>query len=135
MSILTKYPSIIVLVHLAVTLLHGAAHRQLGVNLETWQNVVVLIVILLGPFVAWFLIRRPGREKTGYALLAATMAGSFVFGVYFHFVHESFDHISHRESDLWGITFTATAVLLAAIEAVGFWLGFSGARTSKTNRP
>jgi hypothetical protein len=59
------------------------------------------------------------------------MAGSLIFGLYFHFVHESFDHVSHREHDLWGITFTATAVLLAVVEALGCWIGIAGARTKQ----
>ena len=130
MRTLITHPSIIVFIHLAVVLVHGAAHRQLGVDLELWQNVFVWIVILIGPLAALAMINLPGQRRKGFCLLLVTMAGSLLFGVYFHFVGESFDHVSHREHSMWGTTFTATAVLLAVVEAVGCWIGFRGLRAN-----
>jgi hypothetical protein len=128
MRFLITRPSIIVLVHLAVVLLHGAGHRQLGVDLELWQNIFVWIVIVIGPLVALAIINLPGQRRKGFCLLLVTMAGSLLFGVYFHFVGESFDHVSHREHDAWGSTFTVTAMLLALVEGLGCWIGFRGLR-------
>jgi len=73
-----------VLVHLAVSIVHGVAHTQARVPLSTTANLFVFIVILAGPlaglaltFPAW---------RFGSALIALTMAASLVFGLVNHFV-------------------------------------------------
>jgi hypothetical protein len=132
MRALVAHPSIVVAVHLAVVLVHGAAHQRLGVDLDPWQNVFVWVVILIGPLVALGLVHLPGQRKRGFGLLAITMAGSLLFGVYFHFIKESSDHVGHREHDAWGLVFTISAVLLAVIEALGCWIGLQGMSTRRT---
>jgi len=108
----------VVVIHLLVTLAHGAAHTELAIELSFWMNIYVYVVILAGPLVALGLIWR-GIGRPGYALLFLTMAGSFLFGAYHHFVLESPDHVAHVPAGAWGTTFAGSAVALAIIEAAG----------------
>jgi len=54
----------------------------------------------------------------GAGLIAATMAGSFVFGVVNHFVVAGPDHVVHVVPQ-WRPLFAMTAVMLAVTEALG----------------
>jgi len=113
----------IVLVHLVVATLHGGAHDSLGVGLSPWQNAFVWIVIVAAPLVAaaasWTRYRRPAA-----LLLGISMLGALLFGLYFHFIAISNDHVSHLpEGDARGM-FIATAILLMPLEAAGSAWGF-----------
>ncbi len=61
------------------------------------------------------------------------MIGSLGFGVYFHFIAVSNDHVSHLpEGDARGL-FVVTAVLLVVVEAAGAAFGgWSWAHTNPT---
>ena len=118
---------IAVLAHLLVSLVHGYAHNQLGVGLSAWQNSYVLIVITLGPLIALALVWMR-RTRAGFALLAISMAGSLIFGGYFHYIGISPDHVSHLPpGDAQGM-FRVTAVLLLATELFGAIVGVLGMR-------
>jgi hypothetical protein len=113
--------TLIVVAHLAVSLLHGAAHSGAAVPLSALQNAFVWIVIFAGPLVALWLIwtgRRFGPE-----LLALTMGGSLVFGIVNHFVVESPDHVAHITSEAWRLPFQLSAAALALLEAAGTAVG------------
>jgi hypothetical protein len=119
--------TIAVLAHLLVSLVHGYAHNQLGVGLSAWQNSYVLIVITLGPLIALALVWMR-RTRVGFALLAISMAGSLIFGGYFHYIGISPDHVSHLPpGDAQGM-FRVTAVLLLATELFGAIVGVLGMR-------
>jgi hypothetical protein len=119
--------TIAVLVHLGVSLVHGYAHNQLGVGLSAWQNSYVLIVITLAPLIALALVWTR-RSRAGFALLAISMAGSLIFGGYFHYIGISPDHVSHLPTgDAQGM-FRVTAVLLLATELFGSVVGVLGMR-------
>jgi hypothetical protein len=115
----------IVLFHLALNIAHGMAHGRLAIGLDTFQKVFVVAVILLAPLFAAFLIWN-GRLRTGGALLAISMAGALVFGVYFHFILPGPDHVTHinlpLSFDMRDI-FDVTAVLLALFECLGVLAG------------
>lgn len=119
--------TIAVLAHLLVSLVHGYAHNQLGVGLSLWQNSYVLIVITLAPLIALALVWMR-RARVGFALLAISMAGSLIFGGYFHYIGISPDHVSHLPTgDAQGM-FRFTAVLLSVTELFGLIVGFVGLR-------
>ena len=119
--------TIAVLAHLLVSLVHGYAHNQLGVGLSAWQNYYVLIVITLAPLIALALVWMR-RARVGFALLAISMAGSLIFGGYFHYIGISPDHVSHLPpGDTQGM-FRVTAVLLLATELFGAVVGVLGMR-------
>ena len=119
--------TIAVLAHLLVSLVHGYAHTELGVGLSAWQNWYVVVVITLAPLVALALVWMR-QERIGFALLVISMAGSLIFGGYFHYIGISPDHVSHLPpGDAQG-TFRATAVLLLATELFGAAVGVLGMR-------
>ena len=112
--------------HGVVVWLHGAAHKELGVGLPTtWERVFVNVVILGAPIVALVLIWTP-LVRCGYLMLALSMFGSLVFGVYHHYMAVSPDHVSHLPAgDAVGM-FKATAALLVVTEAFGTAVGAWG---------
>ena len=114
-----------VLAHLAVSIVHGAAHDGAHVPLSPAANLFVFIVILAGPLVGlgltWW------AERIGSWIVASTMAGSLVFGLVNHFVLDSADHVAHVAPD-WRSLFTTTAVLLVVTEGLGSVLAVRVAR-------
>jgi hypothetical protein len=106
----------IVLAHLVISIVHGAAHTKAQVPLSPAANVFVFTVILAGPLVGLALIWP--TERIGTWLIALTLAGSLVFGFVNHFVFNSPDHVTHVDPQFRAL-FTTTAVLLAVTEALG----------------
>jgi len=121
----------IVIVHLVISLIHGAAHSGAAVFLSPAGNLFVWLVILAGPLAGLVLQRMAGA--VGAWLVALTMAAACVFGIVNHFVIQSADHVEHVVGP-WSTTFALTAVLLALTEAagagVGVWSALQGKRTS-----
>jgi hypothetical protein len=118
---LRRAATVTVLAHLAVNLLHGAAHSGAAVPLSALQNAFVWIVILAGPLAALWMIRAGWR--LGPELLALTMGGSLVFGIVNHFVIESPDHVGHVTSEAWRLPFQLTALALVVLEIAGTAIG------------
>jgi len=113
-----------VVAHLLVSMVHGRAHEQLAVGLSNWQNIYVLTVIVIAPLIAVILIWTR-LARLGLVLLVISMAGSLIFGVAYHYVVISPDHVSHiPPGDAQGL-FRTTALLLVLTElfglAVGLW--------------
>src|SRR5215213_10871289 len=111
--------------HAAVLVVHSAAHEILGVEASTPQLIFIVAVIIVAPLVAGLLLWK-GKVKAGAILLTCSMTGSLAFGVYYHFVADTADHVSHvaRMSPAgWAVAFQASALLLALIEALGAWAG------------
>jgi hypothetical protein len=119
--------TVAVLAHLAVVLLHGRAHDNLTVGLSDWQNVYVLLVIVIAPPIAMLLVWT--RLATlGLWVLVLSMAGSLIFGLIYHYVIVSPDHVSHLPpGDAQGL-FRITAVLLILTELFGVVVGLWGLR-------
>ena len=119
--------TIAVLAHLLVSLVHGYAHNELGVGLSVSQSWYVLIVITVAPLVALSLVWTRHR-RIGFLLLIVSMAGSLIFGGYYHYVFVSPDHVSHLPpGDAQGL-FRVTALLLAVTEVFGLIVGVLGLR-------
>lgn len=115
----------LVIAHLIVSIVHGAAHAQAHVDLSPAAGVFVMVVILAGPLVGLALMWP--AERIGSGLIAVTMAASLVFGVINHFVLSSPDHVAHVAAESRAL-FGATAALLAVLEAAGAWLAWQVAR-------
>jgi hypothetical protein len=111
-----KWVAAIVMIHFAVTAVHGLAHAEAHVPLSPAANLFVFGVILAGPLIGLIMIRRTPRA--GAWLIAASMAAAFVFGFVNHFIVASPDHIAHVDLR-WRTLFAATAVLLAITEVLG----------------
>ena len=115
----------IVMIHFALNIIHGMAHARLGIGLNGFQNFFVAVVIVVAPLLAAYLIWK-GHLRAGGALLALSMAGALVFGVYYHFILPGPDHVTHINLpislDIRDI-FDVSAVLLALFECLGVLAG------------
>ncbi|HYO62584.1 MAG TPA: hypothetical protein VER08_02895 [Pyrinomonadaceae bacterium] len=106
--------------HFLFVALHSAAHEVLKVKATPAQLAFILPVIIVAPVVAAFLLPKFGRAGT--ALLLVSMLGSFVFGLYYHFVADTIDHVAHvahMRPASWSAVFRVTAYLLAVSEVAG----------------
>jgi hypothetical protein len=108
--------TLLVVLHLAVVMVHGQAHQQLHIDPSVWQRVFIVTVILVGPLLATVLLWTRFR-KIGYVVLLATMAGSLVFGLAYHFLVHGSDNALELQSGHWESLFGNTAVWLAVTEA------------------
>ncbi len=98
--------------------------------MAVWQTRYVGLVIVVAPLIAGVLLLLK-RLRAGGALLGVSMAGSLLFGVYFHFIFSSPDHVSHQPAAGWGLVFMATSVLLAVTDILGCWAGFAAAKEAR----
>lgn len=114
----------IVVLHALIVIPHGMAHSNLHINMNRWQKIYILVVINLLPLLAAVLIWR--RKRIGFLLLLFSMAGSFLFGGFYHFIAAGPDNVASVMSHPWANTFQWTAVLLAVSEATGFFIGLAG---------
>jgi hypothetical protein len=120
----------IIALHVIVTTAHGAAHSTLKILMNGWQNAYILVVIVLLPLVAGFLIWK--RARGGYLILFLSMLGALVFGGYYHFVLAGADNVStvaHHAMHSWAQVFQVSAVLLALVEFAGVAAGMVGLAT------
>ena len=110
--------ALVVVAHLVVNLLHGQAHTKLGVGLASWQQVYVIVVILLAPLVALVLLWTR-FVRAGVWLLLGSMLGSFIFGGLYHYIIISPDHVAHLPLGEARGMFRTTALLLLITETAG----------------
>jgi len=128
--VLNSVALVAVVAHLLVSMVHGRAHEQLAVGLSNWQNIYVLTVIVIAPLIAVILIWTR-LARLGLVLLVISMAGSLIFGVAYHYVVISPDHVSHiPPGDAQGL-FRTTALLLVLTELFGVVVGLWGLRRMK----
>jgi len=121
--------TVVVLVHLVINVLHGRAHGELGVGLSAWQNIYVITVILIAPLIAMPLVWTR-YARLGLLVLVISMAGSLIFGVIYHYVVVSPDHVSHLPpGDAQGV-FRMTALLLVLTELLALAAGLFGLRSN-----
>ena len=83
-----------VIIHLVASLWHGSAHTDLGIELSRQQTLFVYVVIIIAPVIAAILVWTR-YVSLGLWVFFLSMLGSFVFGVYHHYVLVSPDNISH----------------------------------------
>ena len=110
--------------HFLIVLLHSIAHEVLSVKATPAQLSFIIPVIIVAPVVAGFILAK--HYKAGTVLLATSMLGSFVFGLYYHFIAHTIDHVSHvahLQPAFWSQMFQVTAYLLAISEFFGMVVG------------
>ena len=122
MSAAAKYTTAIVVAHLLVNIAHGLAHRELRVGLDPPASIFVIVVVLVSPMLATALVWTM-KKRLGLILLSLSMFGSFLFGLYHHFVVASQDHVRSQPPDLWGSVFVLTAYGLLITEVIGAYVG------------
>jgi len=117
-----RYGTAIVLAHLLVNMVHGAAHQKLQIGLSPAETLFVMAVILVGPLLAMVLLWT-SQQRLGLVLLALAMAGSLVFGLYHHFLMTGPDHVGEQAAGPWATTFAVTSYLLLLTESIGTYVG------------
>jgi len=118
-----------VLIHFAITIIHGIVHARAHVPLSAAASAFVVVVILAGPWVGLGLIGVVRRA--GLWLIVLTMSAAFVFGLVNHFMLSSPDHITHVTLE-WRTLFAASAVMLALTEATTGTLAFRYLRVRRS---
>lgn len=106
-----------VAVHLAATLWHGSLHSQLRINLSPGQTLFVFGVILGAPIVGAALVWTR-YVSSGLWVFFLSMLGSFLFGVFNHYVMVSPDNINFLPGTNLASQhqFTISAGVIALIE-------------------
>jgi hypothetical protein len=118
--------TLIVLVHMIVVFGHGAAHSHLRIEPSPWQNSFIAIVIFAAPAIAALLLWTRW-QKTGLHVLGASLGGSLLFGLYYHFVAGGLDSVFNPIRSHWNSWFRITAVLIALVELTGcIWCSAPG---------
>ena len=120
----------LVIVHFAISVVHGHAHDQAEVALSQAGMLFVFVVILGGP-VAGLALLWPA-PLTGTMVIAGTMAGSLVFGVVNHFIIAGPDRVDYVVAHARTL-FEVTALMLVLSEAAGSVIGFSYGRSRRTD--
>lgn len=105
-----------VLAHLLIAFVHGFAHSGGHVAVTPGQSLFVFTIILIGPVGG--LVLSYVSPRAGGLIVAATMAGSLVFGLANHFLIAGPDHVGQVAAD-WRGLFTASAILLVVSETAG----------------
>ena len=118
------YGTAFVLIHFAFVLLHNQAHMGLQIWGNAFQLLFAVGVITIAPLLAMVLLWTT-RQRLGLALLTASMAGACVFGLYYHFVIPSPDHVAHVPAGFWGDVFRLTAAVLASMEGLSAAVGLT----------
>src|ERR1051325_4311875 len=90
---LEKWALAVIGIHFLITVFHGMAHEILPVDLGAIQLMFVITVIIIGPIVSAILIVT--SSPAGALLLFLTMIAALIFGLFFHFVADSADNVSH----------------------------------------
>ena len=129
-----KYLTVLVVAHLFINIVHGAAHQKLQVTLPPAGMLFVVAVILLGPLLAFALLWT-SQKRLGLLLLTVSMAASSVFGLYHHFLVRGADHVSAQLSGPAGTVFVVTAYLLFLTEVLGAVLGLYFLREKASTAP
>jgi hypothetical protein len=106
----------IVLLHLAISVVHGRAHTGAAIPLPLASTLFVYLVIIAAPLAGLALTR--WRRAAGAWIVAASLGGALVFGLINHFVVPGPDHVGHVAAP-WRPLFRVTALLLIASEAAG----------------
>ncbi len=115
----------LLLIHFVLNLVHGWAHEDKTVPVTFGMYLFIIPVIMIGPFVGYGLIWKR-MLRPGYALFGLTMAGSFFFGLAYHFLIQGADHVSHVQGGLGASLFFWTSLGLALSEAAGAIVGALG---------
>ncbi|HEV3315605.1 MAG TPA: hypothetical protein VG488_01500 [Candidatus Angelobacter sp.] len=122
--------AVVILVHFAVVMVHGAAHSHLHIELAPAQMIYVVAVIVFAPLVAGGLLWTRFWRSGAY-LLTISMIGALVFGGYKHFLSATNDDVAQMQHVGWGGVFLVSSILLFVTESAGILLGFRAAAITK----
>ena len=125
---IAQYGTAIAVFHAIANGLHGLAHIKIPVALSLVQSLFVGVVIFPLPIIAAILLWTQ-FYRLGIWLLLGSIAGSFFFGLYNHFIVISPDHVSQVAFVGWGMLFQITAILILIVDGLGSWIGIQVFKT------
>ena len=102
--------------------LHGISHFEHQVPLDVWQWAYVIFIVFLAPVVAAVLLWTRLR-LVGAWLLLASMVGSLIFGLAFHFLISGPDNVFTLNPGAGREAFVVSVVLVAFTEVLGCVVG------------
>lgn len=114
-----RFVVLVILTHLIAAALHGVAHATLAVPVGGAAGLLFIAgAVYVGPLAALAALLA-GRGVAAGAVLSTSMGAALLYGLAFHFVLPTPDHISAVPIAPWGWVFQFTAVAIAALEACG----------------
>src|SRR5919112_538230 len=112
MRTIAVYGTAMVVLATAVNLLHAVSHfGQEVLSLQAWQLMYVVCVVFVAPIVAAVLLWTR-LSLAGAWLLLASMAGSFVFDLTYHFLIEGPDNVFTLQPGVWLVAFWSSSLIL-----------------------
>lgn len=118
-----RFALIVIVTHLAVATLHGVAHAVLAVPAGGLAGLLVVVAaVYVGPLVALAGLLG-GRRAAGALVLSVSMAAALVYGLAFHYLLRTPDHVAHAPRGPWGDLFRSSAAAIAVLEACGLSAG------------
>ena len=116
----------VIVVSAVVNVAHTASHAgQHLMSLPGWQLAYIAIVIYAAPVVAASLLWTRYRFAGAWLL-----AGSFAFGLLYHFVIPGPDNVFMQPPGTWRTAFGVSAALLLPLQGTGCLVGLWAARAS-----
>jgi hypothetical protein len=123
MRTIAVYGTAMVVLATAVNLLHAVSHfGQEILSLQAWQLMYVVCVVFVAPIVAAVLLWTR-LSLAGAWLLLASMAGSFVFDLAYHFLIEGPDNVFTLDPGAWVAPFQVSSVLVVGVSGIGVLVG------------
>ncbi len=116
--------TLLIVIHFFASVWHDGAHKDLAIDLTPAKNAFIYTVIVGAPLLAAALVWTR-HIRIGLWLFTVAMLGSFLFGVYHHYILVSADNVMHlpegtlESHEHFIDSATAIAVLEAASVAFG----------------
>ena len=117
----------IVWLHVLVVILHSVAH--LGAHIlpaSFFDYAFIVVVIMIVPVVALFLLKNAPLSRLGALLLFLSMLGALFYGLVNHFLLPGADNATHMSPGVWQLPFLVTSYVLLILEAAGSVVGVWG---------
>ncbi len=117
----------VVWLHVLVVILHAVAH--IGAHVlpaSFFDNTFVVVVIMMAPVGALFLLKHAHLTWLGALLLFLSMLGASLYGLVNHFLLAGVDNATDMSPEVWQLPFLVTSYLLLILEAAGSIVGVWG---------
>jgi hypothetical protein len=117
----------VVWLHVLVAILHSVAHVGMHVlPASFFDYAFIVVVIIIAPVVALFLLKNAPLSRLGALLLFLSMLGALFYGLVNHFLLPGADNATHMSPGVWQLPFLVTSYLLLILEAAGSVIGVWG---------
>ena len=114
----------LVWLHILVVIFHSAAHfGEHVLPASFFDYTFIVVVIVIAPVVALFLLRNIRLSRLGALLLFLSMLGALLYGLVNHFLLPGADNAMHLSPGGWQLPFLLTSYALLLLEAAGCIIG------------